>query len=176
MTMTRVRWYVCAMIKPIGVSYEENTEIKVNTESPKNGSCVKCIREKRGSRRRTQKQRVCQRCTDKDGKCCLHSACSRCPLQERINILWPWQWNTPEHPVLARATNAEAKKNSYRVENFSKPIFIAKVKCRTWQLALLEHVFRLKVRGDRRRYFGHDSWGWPKNFVYCIGQPKAKLR
>lgn len=34
--------------------------------------------------------------------------------QDRINILWPWQWNTPEHrsvlPVLARATNARAKK------------------------------------------------------------------
>lgn len=44
----------------------------------------------------------------------FHSLVLTAP-EEWINILWPWQWNTPEHPysvlpVSARATNAEAEK------------------------------------------------------------------
>lgn len=100
-----MRWCGCAMI---GVK-KKNRNKKSTQNRQKMGHVWSAFGKNGKQKKNTRNDSragVCQRCTDKDGKCCLHST------RSWINILWPWQW-TPRSvlPVSARVVNAEAKKN-----------------------------------------------------------------
>lgn len=66
-------------------------------------------------------------------------------LWERINILWPWQWNTPEHPVpfsLFQLVSwmPEAKKHWHWVGNFFETDFHCQGEVLSLTTGVLEHV------------------------------------